>query len=64
MEAISEISTKVTTNSDPKTGASSEGDVLSERIRGCLTEGSLLNPFGIEKRIVATSGFSRSYNAD
>lgn len=44
MEVISEISTRVTANSDPKVSASSEGNVLSERIRRWLTQKSLLNP--------------------
>jgi hypothetical protein len=47
---MSESSTKVTTNSDPKAGASSEGNVLSERIRGWQTEESLPNPFGVAKK--------------
>ncbi len=47
-----------TTNSDPKAGASSEGNVLLERLRERLTEESLLNPFGIEKRQVGQVGGS------
>lgn len=50
MEAIGEISTRVTTNSDPKASASSEGNGLSERIRRWLTQESLLNPFRIRKK--------------
>ena len=48
---MSETSMRITPNSDPKAGASSEGNVFSERIRERLTEESFLNPFGTEKNI-------------
>ena len=40
---MSETSMRVTTNSDPKAGTSSEGNVLLERLRERLTEESLLD---------------------
>ena len=55
---MSETSIRVTTNSDPKAGASSEGNVLLERLCERLTEESFLNPFGIEKRQVGQVGGS------
>jgi len=39
---MSETSMRETTDSDPKAGASSEGNVLLERLRERLTEESLL----------------------
>ena len=52
---MSETSMGITPNSDPKAGASSEGNVLSERIRERLTEESFLKPFGTEKKYTEAS---------